>query len=126
MFKILLSLFCLLLPLIAKAEPLEITIYAFRTSNDLAYKTYSFDVIEPEEIKTLPVVNMVQSGPDGQLSSIFLRGTNSNHTLITLNGIAIKDHSTPQGTDDLSQHSFLGVDRIDVSITVVATCFFPY
>ena len=114
MFKILLSLFVLLLPLIAKAEPLEITIYAFRTSSDLAYKTYSYEVIEPEEIKTLPSVNMVQSGPTGQMSSIFLRGTNSNHTLITLNGIAIKDHSTPQGTDDLSQHSFLGVDRIEV------------
>jgi len=114
MFKVLLSILCLLLPLIAKAEPLEITIYAFRTSSDLAYKTYSYDVIEPEEIKTLPSVNMVQSGPDGQMSSIFLRGTNSNHTLITLNGIAIKDHSTPGGSDDLSQHSFLGVDRIEV------------
>ena len=32
---------------------LEITIYAFRTSNDLSYKTYSYDVIKPEEIKTL-------------------------------------------------------------------------
>lgn len=113
MYRILLSLFCLLLPLTAKAE-LEITIYAFRTSNDLAYKTYSYDVIEPKDIKTLPSLNMVQSGPDGQMSSIFLRGTNSNHTLITLNGIAIKDHSTPTGTDDLSQHSFLGVDRIEV------------
>ncbi len=39
MFKVLLSILCLLLPLIAKAEPLEITIYAFRTSSDLAYKT---------------------------------------------------------------------------------------
>ena len=67
MFKVLLSILCLLLPLIAKAEPLEITIYAFRTSSDLAYKTYSYDVIEPEEIKTLPSVNMVQSGRDGQM-----------------------------------------------------------
>ena len=113
MYRILLSLLCLLIPLTAKAE-LEITIYAFRTSNDLTYKTYSYDVIKPEDVKSLPSLNMVQSGPDGQMSSIFLRGTNSNHTLITLNGIAIKDHSTPTGTDDLSQHSFLGVEQIEV------------
>ena len=113
MFKLFFTLLVLLIPFKALAE-LEITIYAFRTSNDLSYKTYSYDVIEPEEIKTLPSVNMVQSGPDGQMSSIFLRGTNSNHTLITLNGIAIKDHSTPGGSDDLSQHSFLGVERIEV------------
>ena len=113
MFKLFFTLLILLIPFKALAE-LEITIYAFRTSNDLSYKTYSYDVIKPEEIKTLPSVNMVQSGPDGQMSSIFLRGTNSNHTLITLNGIAIKDHSTPGGSDDLSQHSFLGVERIEV------------
>ena len=113
MFKLFLYLLIILVPFKALAE-LEITIYAFRTSNDLSYKTYSYDVIEPKEIKTLPSLNLVQSGPDGQMSSIFLRGTNSNHTLITLNGIAIKDHSTPTGTDDLSQHSFLGVEQVEV------------
>ena len=45
MYRILLSLLCLLMPFKAKAE-LEITIYGFRTSNDLSYKTYSYDVIE--------------------------------------------------------------------------------
>jgi vitamin B12 transporter len=113
MFRILLPLFCLLLPLTAKAE-LEITIYAFRTSNDLAFKTYSYDVVTPDKIKSIPSLNLVQSGPEGQMTSTFLRGTNSNHTLITLNGIAIKDHSTPGGTDDISQHSFLGVERVEV------------
>ena len=113
MFRILLPVLLLLIPFTAKAE-LEITIYAFRTSNDLAYKTYSYDVIEPKEIENNPSLNIVQSGPDGQMSSTFLRGTNSNHTLITLNGIAIKDHSTPGGTDDISQHSFLGVDKVEV------------
>ena len=113
MFRILLPLFCLLLPLTAKAE-LEITIYAFRTSNDLAFKTYSYDVVTPDKIKSIPSLNLVQSGPEGQMTSTFLRGTNSNHTLITLNGIAIKDHSTPGGTDDISQHSFLGVEQVEV------------
>ena len=124
MFRILLPVLLLLIPFTAKAE-LEITIYAFRTSNDLAYKTYSYDVIEPKEIENNPSLNIVQSGPEGQMSSTFLRGTNSNHTLITLNGIAIKDHSTPGGTDDISQHSFLGVDRVEVIKGAMGSVYGP-
>ena len=124
MFRILLPVLLLLIPFTARAE-LEITIYAFRTSNDLAYKTYSYDVIEPKEIENNPSLNIVQSGPEGQMSSTFLRGTNSNHTLITLNGIAIKDHSTPGGTDDISQHSFLGVDRVEVIKGAMGSVYGP-
>ncbi|MEL1232250.1 MAG: TonB-dependent receptor plug domain-containing protein, partial [Candidatus Neomarinimicrobiota bacterium] len=97
-----------------KSEPLEITIYALRNSSDLTYQTYSYDIVEPKELNTVSSINMVQSGPDGQMTSLFTRGTNSNHTLITYNGIGIKDNSTPLGTDDISQHSFLGVDRVEV------------
>ena len=68
----------------------------------------------PRVLDYVATLDVTQSGPTGQNGSIFLRGTNSNHTLITLNGIAIKDHSTPGGSDDLSQHSFLGVERIEV------------
>ena len=97
-----------------KSEPLEITIYALRNSSDLTYQTYSYDIVEPKKLNTVSSINMVQSGPDGQMTSLFTRGTNSNHTLITYNGIGIKDNSTPLGTDDISQHSFLGVDRVEV------------
>ena len=96
-----------------KAE-LEVTIYAFRNSNDLTHKTYSYDVVPSENLNTVSSINLVQSGPDGQMTSLFTRGTNSNHTLITYNGIPIKDNSTPLGTDDISQHSFLGVDLLEV------------
>lgn len=102
------------LSLPVKSEPLEITIYALRNSNDLSYKTYSYEVIEPDNLGSVSSINMVQSGPDGQMTSLFTRGTNSNHTLITYNGIGIKDNSTPLGTDDISQHSFLGVDKVEV------------
>jgi len=103
-----------ILSLPVKSEPLEITIYALRNSNDLSYKTYSYEVIEPDNLGSVSSINMVQSGPDGQMTSLFTRGTNSNHTLITYNGIGIKDNSTPLGTDDISQHSFLGVDKVEV------------
>ena len=114
MSKYILSLFILVLPLIAKADPLEITIYAFRNSSDHQSKTYSYDVIVPKEISLVPSVNIVTNGTKGQNSSTFTRGTNSNHTLLTFNGIPIKDHSTTGGADDIGQHNIDGVDNIEI------------
>ena len=45
--------------------------------------------------------NAVRSGPKGSQTSVFTRGTNSNHTLVTLNGSPITDHSTSNGLSDL-------------------------
>ena len=42
----------------------------------------------------------VRSGPTGSQTSVFFRGTNSNHTLVTINGSAITDHSTSNGATD--------------------------
>jgi len=110
---VLVLLWSVIITTTVKAE-LEVTIYAFRNSNDLTHKTYSYDVVPSENLNTVSSINLVQSGPDGQMTSLFTRGTNSNHTLITYNGIPIKDNSTPLGTDDISQHSFLGVDLLEV------------
>ena len=59
-------------------------------------------------------IDVYSDGPRGQKTSVFMRGTNSNHTLITLNGISIQDNSTPNGTEDLFAHSFLGVNHVEV------------
>jgi outer membrane cobalamin receptor len=59
-------------------------------------------------------VDVTQSGPTGQQSSVFLRGTNSNHTLVLLNGIPINDHSTPTGAHDVGQDFMYNVQQIDV------------
>ncbi len=59
-------------------------------------------------------VDVTQSGPTGQQSSVFLRGTNSNHTLVLLNGIPINDHSTPTGAHDVGQDFMSTVQQIDV------------
>ena len=39
-------------------------------------------------------IDLKQNGQRGQLTSLFMRGTNSNHTLVLLNGIAINDQTT--------------------------------
>ena len=59
-------------------------------------------------------VDVSQSGPTGQQSSVFFRGTNSNHTLVLLNGIPINDHSTPTGAHDVGQDFMSTVQQIDV------------
>lgn len=92
----------------------QITIQAFRTAEEHLPLTYSYDVVEPNNLKSITSTNIVQYGPKGQFSSTFTRGTNSNHTLFTLNGIPIKDSSTPTGNDDISQHNFLGVQSLEV------------
>jgi len=125
MSKYILSLFILVLPLIAKADPLEITIYAFRNSSDHQSKTYSYDVIVPKEISLVPSVNIVTNGTKGQNSSTFTRGTNSNHTLLTFNGIPIKDHSTTGGADDIGQHNIDGVDNIEIIKGPMGTVYGP-
>src|SRR6056300_89289 len=59
-------------------------------------------------------MDVTQSGPTGQQGTIFLRGTNSNHTLVLLNGIPINDYSTPTGAHDVGQDFMFGVQQIDV------------
>jgi len=105
----------LLYTTISSAEEIPvITIQAFRTAEEHIPLTYSYDVIEPNDIKSSSSLNIIQSGPKQQFSSTFTRGTNSNHTLFTLNGIPIKDASTPGGIDDLTQHSFAGVQSLEI------------
>ena len=41
-------------------------------------------------------VDVYSDGPTGQKTSVFMRGTNSNHTLVLLNGIPINDQSSPK------------------------------
>jgi vitamin B12 transporter len=48
-------------------------------------------------------IDIKQNGQKGQLTSLFMRGTNSNHTLVLLNGIPINDQSTTQGLHNFGQ-----------------------
>ena len=57
------------------------------------------DIIDSGAIDSNDILNLVsgldvfQSGPKGQSTSIFTRGSESNHTLVLINGIAINDQS---------------------------------
>ena len=54
-------------------------------------------------LKLISGLDVFQSGQKGQQTSIFTRGSESNHTLVLLNGIAINDQSVTDGLHDFGQ-----------------------
>jgi vitamin B12 transporter len=52
---------------------------------------------------TVPGINVVQTGGPGGLTSIFMRGTNSNHVKVLIDGIDVSDPSNPNRSFDFGQ-----------------------
>ena len=66
----------------------------------------------PSVLKNLAGVEFYQSGGIGKQSSLFLRGTNSSHVLILLDGVRI--NSATAGTTAIDQLMLDQVDHIEV------------
>jgi vitamin B12 transporter len=69
------------------------------TAQDIATQQYR---TLPDVLNTVPGLNVVQSGGPGGQTSVFIRGTNSNHTKILIDGIDVGDPTTPNGAIDLA------------------------
>ena len=65
-------------------------------------------------LKLIPGLDYYQSGQKGQTGAIFMRGSESNHTLVLLNGIPINDQSTTNGIHDFGQDFIQTVQQIEV------------
>ena len=74
-------------------------------------------------LNSIPDINITQSGPKGQQASMFMRGTNSNHTLVMINGIAINDQSTTQGLHDFGVDFLQTIQQIEIYPGSSATHF---
>ena len=59
-------------------------------------------------------VDVYSDGPRGQKTSIFMRGTNSNHTLVLLNGLPINDQSSPKAMFDFGYDFLQGLQQIEI------------
>ena len=55
----------------------------------------------PDVLRDVPGLDIVQTGGAGGQTSLFMRGTNANHTKVLLDGIDIADPSTPSGAADI-------------------------
>ena len=105
---------------VVKLDPVVVT--ATRTGTPLSQIASSVTVITAEEIeakqqyqvldilRSVPGVNIVQTGSTGGSTSIYLRGTDSRHTLLLIDGIEYRDASSIGGptleslsTDNIAQ-----------------------
>ncbi len=79
------------------------------------------DDIEARQQRTLSEVlqdvaglNLVQTGSAGGATSVFMRGTNANHTKVFIDGIDVSDPSTSNGSFDFSQLLASDIERVEV------------
>jgi vitamin B12 transporter len=68
----------------------------------------------PDALSTVPGLNVVQSGGPGGVTSVFMRGTNANHTKVLIDGIDVSDPSNPARVFDLGQLLTSDVQQIEV------------
>ena len=68
----------------------------------------------PDVLNTVPGLNIVQAGGPGAVTSVFMRGTNSNHTKILIDGIDVSNPSNPGRIFDLGQLPTADIERIEV------------
>jgi vitamin B12 transporter len=57
----------------------------------------------PDALQQLPGLNVVQTGGPGGQTSVFIRGANSNHTKVLIDGIDATDPSNGNGSFDFGQ-----------------------
>ncbi|TDR89297.1 TonB-dependent receptor plug domain-containing protein [Enterovirga rhinocerotis] len=68
----------------------------------------------PDALQQVMGLNVVQSGGPGGQTSVFTRGTNSNHTKVLIDGIEVSDPSNPNRSFDLGQLLTQDIAQIEV------------
>src|SRR5487761_1620387 len=64
-------------------------------------------------LKDVPGLFVEQTSP-GQVATVFMRGTDSNHTKVLIDGIDISDPSTPAGAFEFTQILDSDIERVEV------------
>jgi vitamin B12 transporter len=81
------------------------------TSSDI--EAHQFRTVS-DALATVPGLNVVQSGGAGGQTSVFLRGTNSNHVKVLIDGIDVSDPSNPNSSYDFGQLLTGDIERIEI------------
>jgi vitamin B12 transporter len=67
-----------------------------------------------DALTPVPGLNVVQTGGPGGQTSVFIRGTNSNHVKVMIDGIDVSDPSNPNGAFDFAHLLTGDIARIEV------------
>jgi vitamin B12 transporter len=68
----------------------------------------------PDALADVPGLNVVQTGGPGGQTSVFIRGTNSNHVKVLIDGVDASDPSNPNASFDFGQLLTGDIERIEV------------
>jgi vitamin B12 transporter len=68
----------------------------------------------PEVLNDVPGLNLVQTGSPGGIAYVFIRGANSNHTKVFVDGIDVSDPSSPDGSFDFSQILASDIAKVEI------------
>lgn len=104
----------------------EIVVTATRTEAELRTVGNSVTVLSRAELRRrgyatvadalagVAGVQLTTSGPAGSVTTAFLRGANSEHTLLMLDGVRVNDPMSPSRGADLGNLTLDNVERIEV------------
>lgn len=67
-----------------------------------------------EALQEVLGVTVIQNGPPGGAASVLLRGANSEHTLVMMDGVELNDPISPSRSCDLAHLSTENVERIEI------------
>jgi vitamin B12 transporter len=81
------------------------------TAADIALKQ---EQTLPDVLKDAPGLSVVQTGGPGGQTSVFMRGTDSNHIKVLVDGIDVSDPSSSNAAFDFGQFLTADVDRIEI------------
>ncbi|MDT8311649.1 MAG: TonB-dependent receptor, partial [Methylophaga sp.] len=81
------------------------------TAEDISKRQF---ITLADALHDVPGVQAVSLGNRGSQTSIFIRGSNSNHTLVLVDGIEMNDPSTPSGGFDFANFLLEDVQSIEV------------
>lgn len=90
----------------ARDVPAAATVFDRQAIDDAGAETAS------ELLRRVPGVTVSRAGEEGAVTSVFTRGTNSNHTLVLFDGVRL--NSPYFGGYDFSQIPTAGLDRLEV------------
>lgn len=68
----------------------------------------------PDLLKDVPGLNLVRTGGPGGRSSVFIRGTNSNHTKVLVDGIDVSDPGSADGAFDFSRFLTQDIQTVEI------------
>ncbi|KUO60261.1 hypothetical protein APF79_01200 [bacterium BRH_c32] len=110
---------------ILKTKLDEIVVTANRTNTPYYAVGSSLTVIKPSEdifksenvvdlLREVPGLSITEQGGKGKLATIFVRGSNSNHLLVFVDGAKMNDPANASNLFDFSSLSSFDIDRIEI------------